>query len=336
MNMKKMDNVILSKYNTAARICGSTYQLLKDNILKKNINNIKQLYDMGMQHITKECNSCYKNISRKGVAYPISISLNNQIDHYTYNPLNPDLCIKDNDIVKIKLGVDIDGCIAMYSNTFINNNENHEDDYIKFLNKLKDEIVKQMYSGNTNDEIRIYIESKCTDHKCFPITNCKSYEHLDNQIYNENGNYMILNYKKLYDRDEYLIHDNDCLELSENEVYTIHLLVVPDQPNDDDSKIYCNDDQSLLYRFNDCYVGLKLKASHALYSTVTKNHDLNVFNIHEYLKDTKLKLGVKECLNTGILEKLPACCMKNTKENVYSLSFTVCIRNKDALMLKYF
>lgn len=325
-----MDIVILSKYNTAARICGSAYQMLKDTILNNDFTNVKELYDIGMEYITKECNLCYKNVLRKGVAYPISITLNNQIDHYLDNK-----SIKHGDVVKIKLGVDIDGCIAMYSNTFINNKENPEDDYINFLNKLKDEIVKEMYPGNTNDEVRIFIESKCTDYKCFPITNCKSYEHLDNQIYNENAKYIILNYKKLYDKDEYLIQDNVCFEFEENEVYTIQLSVVPDNLNETETKICVSDDSSL-YRFNDCYIGLKLKASHALYSSVTKKYNLNVFNIHEYVKDTKLKLGVKECLNTGILEKLPACYIKDPLQKVYSLSFTVCIRNKDALMLKYF
>lgn len=328
-----MDNVILSKYNTAARICGSAYRLLKDNILKNQYQlSVKQLYDMGTEYITKECNSCYKNVLRKGIAYPISIMLNNQIDHYIQG--ESELYIKRGDLVKIKLGVDIDGCIAMYSNTFINDDENIEDKYITFLNKLKDDIIKEMYPGNTNDELRILIESKCTDYNCFPIPNCKSFEHLDNQIYNENGKYIVLNYNKIYDKDEYLIQNNDCYEFIENEVYTIHLLIVPEDSNE--NKICINEDQSLLYRFNDTYVGLKLKASHALYSCVTKKHDLNVFNIQEYLKDTKLKLGLKECLNTGILEKLSASYIKNDLAKVYSLSFTVCIRNKDALMLKYF
>lgn len=320
----------LSKYNIAANICGNTYNLLKNNILEKNITNIKQLYDIGMNSINTQCNTL--NVVRKGVAYPISISLNNKIDHYTYDHENPN--IKKNDIVKIKLGVDIDGCIAMYSNTFIYNNENMENSYITFLNNLKDKILKQMYVGNTNDELRIYIETKCTKAKCFPITNNKSYQHLNNQIYNNDGKYMILNYKKLYDRNEYIIQKNDCFDFEENEIYTINISIVPDDDNND-YKIKIDDSQSL-YRLNDIYHGFKLKTSRVFHSLITKNHNFNVFNISEYLNDTKLRLGIKECVNNKILERLPASFIDDNNKNVYSITFTVCIMDNNAVLLKYF
>lgn len=327
-------SVDLSKYNTAAKICGNVYNLLKKEILENHITNIKQLYDLGMNEINVQCKSCYKNVIRKGVAYPISISLNNNIEHFTYNPVDLNLSIQKYDIVKIKLGVDIDGSIAMYSNTFIydDGNDENKDNYITFLNKLKNDVVKQMFAGNTNDEVRILIESKCTDYQCFPIMNCKSFEHMDNQIYNDNGKYMILNYKKVYDSNEYLIQDNECFEFLENEIYTVNINVIDDS-DDEEHKISIDENNSLLYRFNDNYYGFKLKASHALYSTITKKHGYNVFNMNDNVNDIKLKLGMKECLNNHVLEWLPATFVN---KNVYSITFTVCIREKDGLMLKYF
>ena len=114
-------SVDLSKYNTAAKICGNVYNMLKKEILENHVTNIKHLYDLGMEAIDNQCKSCYKNVIRKGVAYPISFSLNNNIEHFTYDPSDLNLSIKKNDVVKIKLGVDIDGSIAMYANTFIYN-----------------------------------------------------------------------------------------------------------------------------------------------------------------------------------------------------------------------
>lgn len=309
----------LSKYDMAANICGNTYNILKQNILEKNITNIKQLYDIGMNYIRT------LNVY---VAYPISISLNNKIDHYT--DLFPD--IKKNDIVKIKLGIDVDGCIAMYSNTFIYNNENTENSYITFLNSLKDKILKQMYAGNTNDELRIYIETKCTKSKCFPIINNKSYQHFNNQIYNNDGKYIVLNYKKLYDRNEYLIEKNDCFEFEKDEIYTINISIVPDDDNDYKIKI---DDSQSLFRLNDTYHGFKLQTSRVFHSLIKKNHKFNVFNINEYLNDTKSRLGIKECVNNNILERLPASFIDDNKKNVYSITFTVCIKDNTAILLKY-
>ena len=361
--------VDFTKYNTAARICNHVFNLLKRKIENNEVLDIKTLYDIGMKEIEVVCNNAYKKIERKGVAYPISINLNNCVDHYI-----PDLdykkeqnsvikeqnsIIKDNDIVKIKLGVDIDGCIAMYCNTFIytkNNNvigENltisknehikQSEYYIDFLNRLQNDITKQMFSGNTNDELKILIESKCTEYNLFPLINCKSYEHTGNQIYNNDGKYMILNYKRLYDKDDYLLVDNECFEFLEDEVYTININVVPEDMNDDNNidkckenytDVYTDEDNSRIYRLNDLFYSFKLKASKNFFSTVYKKHHYNAFNISEYTYDMNMKFGMKECKRSNVLQNLPLMYTKN-KNTVYSISFTVVVRKDCGYMLKY-
>jgi methionine aminopeptidase len=331
--------VDLTKYNTAARICGDVYDMLKTSILQNDIVDIQTLYNMGMDEITKRCDSIFKKIDRKGVAFPISINLNNCIDNFTYTNDNVTNTIQLNDVVKIKLGVDIDGCIAMYCDTFIYNKENTSNATIDFLHNMKKEIVKQVFVGNTNDELKIFIESKCTDNDCFPIINCKSFEHLDNQIYNNNGKYVILNYKKLYNKDEYLIHENTCFEFLENEVYTINVSVVSDDGGDNfnseyDSGVRIDLDNTRLHRFNDYFYSFKLNASKQLYSKVHSQHYNNVFDISKYTSDKKLKMGVNECKKMNILETLPVTYTKN-KLPVYSCAFTLVVNKDKSLMLKY-
>jgi len=336
--------VDLTKYNTAAKICGNVFNLLKSSILQNDTLDINTLYDLGMNEIYKQCDSVYKKMTRKGPAFPISINLNNCIGNFTIS--SEPKCILLNDIVKIKLGVDLDGCIAIYGDTFVYTKENSENEinlqsnnYIQFLHSLKKDILKEMYSGNTNDEIKIMIESKCTDQNCFPITNCKSYQHFDDQLYNNNGKYMILNYKRIYDeKTEYLIEANECFELLENEVYTIEISVTPEI--DDSLRIVTNTHETKLHRFNDRFCGLKLKTAKQFYSTVFKKHNYNVFNIDEYiLTDIKHKLGSRECKNMNILETFPVQYVFNNKIpiNVYIIAFTVCVRKENgALILKYF
>jgi methionine aminopeptidase len=364
--------VDLTKYNTAARICGHVFNYLKMNIQQHSVLNIKTLYNMGMKEIQDRCDMVYKKVERKGVACPISINVNSCVDNFIpdLNDNNQDTFdtfdIKLNDIVKIKLGVDIDGCIAMYCETFIYNrfiedpevqigvppsvsevpgsSDSTSDSIIEFLNKMKKEIVKQIYVGNTNDEVKIHIESKCTDNNCFPLINCKSYEHLDNQIYNNDAKYMVLNYKRLYDKDEYLVQDNTCFEFLEDEVYTININVVPESNDDDDNRIeqckdnyidvYVDSDNSRLHRLNDCFYSFKLKTSKQFYSTIHKKHNNNAFNISEYTSDVKMKLGMNECKKTNILDVLPLMYTKN-KSNVYSCMFTVVVQKENCIMLKY-
>lgn len=356
--------VDLTKYNTAARICGHVFNFLKKNIESSEVLNIRTLYTIGTKEIEDQCNNVYKKIERKGVAYPISINLNNCVDHYIPdfdNKKTPnDILIKCGDLVKIKLGVDIDGCIAMYCDTFIYNKDNKDDTinkdntydtdntttseyYIDFLKGLQKKIVKMMFCGNTNDEVKILIESECTKHNLFPLINCKSYEHANNQIYNQEGKYMLLNYKRLYDKDEYLIENNDCFEFLEDEVYTININLVPEQKDDDRDLDKCKDnyidvftdvDNSRLCRLNDLFYSFKLKASKQFFSSIYKKHNYNAFNISEYTSDMNMKLGMKECKRLNILEVLPLTYTKN-KNNVYSISFTTVVRKNNGLILKY-
>lgn len=345
--------VDLTKYNTAARICGHVFNYLKKNILQNSVLNITTLYTMGMKEIEDQCNMVYKKMERKGVACPVSINLNNCVDNYIPQLNETDsteTIIQINDVVKIKLGVDIDGCIAMYCDTFIYNGSESpstgdttttgSDAIIQFLNKLKKDIVKQIFTGNTNDELKIFIESKCTENNCFPLINCKSYEHLDNQIYNQNGKYIVLNYKRLYDKDEFLIQDNICFDFEEDEVYTINLNVVPELVDDNDSykdnykDVYIDTDNSRLYRFNDWFYSFKLKTSKQFFSTVHKKHNYNPFNISEYISDIKMKLGMNECKKSNVLSVLPVTYTKN-KSIVYSCMFTVVVKKGSGLMLKY-
>jgi len=71
-----------------------------------------------------------------------------------------------------------------------------------------------------------------------------------------------------------------------------------------------------------------------LNSIVYNNHYNNIFDISEYIKDIKLKLGMPECIKNNVLEELPVYYLKN-KQPVYSSIFTVCVQKKSGLMLKY-
>jgi len=317
----------LTKYNTSAKICGIVYNKLKDAIFIDSILSVKKLYEIGMNEIQNQCNNVFKKIDRKGPACPISINLNNCVDNFTYND---ELMIQPDDIVKIKLGVDIDGNIAMYGNTF-KYNKDEEDSYIMFLTQLKKDVVKNIYAGNTNDEVRIFIESKCTDNGCFPIENCKSIQHDENTSEDDWPKYMILNYEKKYDKDEYLIQDNECFEFLENEIYTINLTIVPE--NDNEKNIMIKEPGNL-YKLTNYHYGLKLKSSRTLYSIINNNHYNNIFDISQYTKDIKLKLGLPECIKNNVIEELPVYYLKN-KLPVYSTIFTICVQKKSSLLLKY-
>jgi methionine aminopeptidase len=310
-------SVILDKYNAAARIAKKVYNELITRI-KEGERNVKSLSNIGEEMITSECEKIYKKEKNKGVGFPVSISLNNCVGNYVYDDNNVDFnIIKDTDLIKIEIGVNIGGCIAMYGDSVTLNTE--ETDNIELLEDLQKIIVRLMKAGETNDEVRINIESKCAEHELIPIENSVNYQQLDGQLKTSESKYIIFNHKKYYDmEDNLVVEPNDCYEFEEGEVYTIKLSVMKESEN----VKYRREHKSQIYRFNDFFYNLKLKSSREFLSNVKSKVGNNAFVLSKFVKTSKDKMGLKECLESGILEEYP---IQFVDSNVYTKVFTVLV-----------
>ena len=340
----------LSYYNTAAHICRKIYDEIKGKILlefreavddKVTKLDILPLLEYGNNRILEETSTLFKKSKKtKGIASPISITTNNTVLYYTYDhesPLNNNNYITENDIVKINLSVTINDCIANLCETFCIIENKPINKIIKFLDKISCEIVDNIEPGEVNDEIRILIESKCTEKGVFPIENCMSFQQMEKHNKFDESKFLILNYKKKYDSNDDLInYENLCFEFSPNEVYTIDISVV--QIDDSDDKIiYKKLEPSHLYRINDYQYSLKLKSSKLFYNNVKSKHNNYLFDLQEYKNITTNKFGINECLKHGILEEYPIMYVtQNGKPlNVITKRFTIFVTEDSCKMLKY-
>lgn len=341
-----MDLLTYTKYNAAAKICGYVYNFVKDKIISGEILCVRTLETLGNDMIETECKKIYKIVKNKGIGFPISISLNDCVGNYVYESNKDEYnTIKKGDVIKIELGVNIDGCIAILGETIIysesesnekdNEKQNENIKCIEFLNTLQKNIIKMIKPNETNDEIKTYIESKCTEMNCFPVENSISYQHLDGLLNTEESKYIILNYKKYYDEDDTLISkENLCFEFQKHEVYTINLTII--QNNDDITleNVYTEPHRSHIYRFNEYYYNLKLKSSKDFCSLIQGQFNKNAFDCVPYIDTPKYKIGIKECLEKGILINYPIYYSKN-KKLVFHKKFTIVVADDKSNLLRY-
>lgn len=337
-----MDLVIYTKYNAAAKICGKVYNLLKENILSGKILYVSELERLGNETIRNECNLIYKRIKIKGIAFPVSISLNNCVGNYTYENGNDEYnIIKNGDIIKIELGVNIDGYIAVLGETLIYNEKSSEIDnenikYIEFLDKLQKDIVKIIKHGEINDEVKTYIESKCTELECFPVENTISYQHVDGKLSTDNSKYIITNYKKYYDEEDLLISkENLCFEFEKHEIYTINLTIIKNNSEGETEHKYLEPHQPHIYRFNEYFYNLKLASSRSFCSVIHEEYQKNAFDYVPYKNQIKYKYGIKESLKNGILIQYPIYYSKDNNI-VFHKKFTIIVEENDSKILRYF
>lgn len=328
---------MVTKYHTAASICGKIYSELKEKIIS-GTRITKDISSYGNQRIMEELSQVYKKEKDKKIAFPVSVSLNNCLGNFIYDYQNETSeynTIKETDVIKIELGVCIGGCISVLCETFTIDDNPKIKEIRDFLDKMEKDLVKRIKHEETADELRIYFESKCTDHDVFPIENCISYQQDNGLLKSDEHKYLIFNYRKYYDMDDYLITpENINYEFEEHDVYTINLSVIPSQDEEHTIK-YKNSGESHIYRFNEYTYCLKLKSAKAFYSQVKSKNANCAFEVAPYLTDVKNRMGIKECLDNGILEKYPIAYV-HPNIPVITKKFTVLVGKKNSKVVKYF
>ena len=336
-----MESDTLGKYNTASSICNKVWLKIKDKVIKENERNLNTLTKFGNILIINELNSVYKKEKEKHIAFPLSICLNNCIGNYIYDeePLDKnENLIKDDDIIKVELGISIGGCISILAETFTVNINKEIENINEFLGKLQKTLLKKIKHEECADEIRIFIESQCTYNNIFPVENCISYQHDIGELANDSLKYMILNYRKYYDKDDYLIGpENINYEFEENDIYTINLSIIPIRHDVDNNSIrYKQSDDTYIYRINDLFHSLKLKSSKIFYNQVKKDHKNYAFNITPYISDIKNRIGIKECIDKNVMEKYPITYIKPVDIPVIVKKFTIFVGKEKSILLKLF
>jgi methionine aminopeptidase len=327
----------ITKYQTATGICKKIYKELKDKICNSNPErNLKVLSEYGNNRINEELKVIYKKLD-KNIAFPVSISLNDIVSNYIYDYTNEDCVyntIKDSDIIKIELAVSIDGCISVLCETFTIIENIPINKTIDFLNNIQKDILNMIRPDETVDEIRIFIESKCTEHNVFPVENCTSFQQDNQFLMKYDSKYMILNYRPKIDKDDnFTTLQNINFEFEENDIFTINLSVLPIEDDLDTNDIKYKYINSHIYRFNEYTYALKLKSSRNFYNEISNKHSKYAFEMHPYLSNLQYKMGIKECVNNKILDPYHIITTKN-KLPVITKKFTIYIGNNKTKLFK--
>lgn len=345
METIELTPAVITKYNDAAKISKTVFDELKKKILEGE-RDVRVLCDIGNLLILKHIELVYKNVKCKGIGFPVSISLDNCVGGYIFEKGFDDFNkIKDDSIIKIELGVQIDGYCAIYGDTFVLGNlEGHRYKYIlDFLEDIAKDIPKVLKIGDTTDDVRLYIESKCTDIDVFPVENSISHQQMR---YNDliDKKKLILHHQKYYDNDDYEITEpNVNYEFEEHDVYDINLTIVPDLEYDELSKynlakttshVYVVPHDPHIYRFNGCHHDFKLKASREFASHMKEKHFNYGFDYTYYKTNPRYRMGMKEAKDNFVIDDYQVMYTKD-KLPVFFKKFTVLVQKSRTIQLKY-
>lgn len=179
---------VVTKYKSAGEIA--------NRILRKIIeastagSTVCSLCQLGDKLILEETSKVFKKekAMKKGIAFPSCISVNNCVCHFSPLLSEAAVILKDGDIVKIDLGVHIDGFIAVVGHTVIvgaskeNKVTGRKADVIQaayLASELAQRLVK---AGNENFTVTDQIQKVAEAFQCKPVEGMLSHELKRNMI----------------------------------------------------------------------------------------------------------------------------------------------------------
>jgi len=272
--LDQINPINLGKYKAAGLIATKAITEIVNNS-KDNIKLI-DLYQLGNNFIINECNKVYKDVKYKGLAFPICLSKNNIAGHYTpsnNNNNNDKDKLNEGDLLKIELGVHIDGYPAFIAfTTLISSNQSDKvngkkANVLKAVIECSKEIVDLMRPNRTNKDVMKVMEKYAQKYNCnLPLYNDNEFDIIPGKlsyqvsrgiIDGSNDDFDEFVHRFIQSREnansEFQLRETP---FEENEVYAVDILMSTG------SGKLINNGQTHIYRRNhDNFVGLKLKSS---------------------------------------------------------------------------
>uniref|UniRef100_A0A673KWP5 Proliferation-associated protein 2G4-like n=1 Tax=Sinocyclocheilus rhinocerous TaxID=307959 RepID=A0A673KWP5_9TELE len=113
------DDLVVTKYKMGADIANQALKVVIE-AAKPGVS-VLSLCEKGDAFITAETGKVFKKEKeiKKGIAFPTCVSVNNCVCHFSPLKSDPDYTLKDGDLVKIDLGVHVDGFISNIAHSFV-------------------------------------------------------------------------------------------------------------------------------------------------------------------------------------------------------------------------
>ncbi len=336
--LSKNDNKNLNKYTMAGTIASKVLEELVS--LTKVGAKVTDLCKTGDNMILEEVNKVSKKTTYKGIAFPTCVSINNMAGYFSPHTHEDkdEYLVKDGDLVKIELGVHMDGFPALVCFTVVVNDSNNKIDderanVVKAVVEASRNVLKLMTPGTLNKEIVNKLKDTAEKYNCsIPVINSNIHcpGILSHQVsqdiidgYNTEEDEFIHRFILNKSNDAYEFSMVD-LELEENEVYAVDITMSTGKGKFQQAPY----NTTIYKRIQDRRIALKLKTSRATLSHFGKTR----FPIHSRDKDTRFKFGLKECLAKDIVEEYPPIRAK-PDEYVARVMFTVIVRKKPILVI---
>jgi curved DNA binding protein len=279
-----------------------------------------ELCEAGDKYIEDECAKIYKDKKvTKGIGFPTCISPNTMVGHFS--PMADEkMEIKAGDMLKIDLGCNVDGYVGVVATTvmvapegFAKNITGRQADVLMATHTAAEIASRLTKAGAKGTEVAAAINKVAEAFNCTAVLGVCSHNVTRNCL---DGEKTIV---PKYDEGQ---KPDEC-EIVVNEVYVVDVVM-----STGDGKPKEVAERTTVYmRAPNTTYALKMKASRFVLSQVQEKHPHFPFSLRSFVsgdEGAKCKMGIKECVEHGILNAYPVLEEKRD-QFVGHVKFTVLV-----------
>uniref|UniRef100_A0A8C4EWW4 Proliferation-associated 2G4, a n=1 Tax=Dicentrarchus labrax TaxID=13489 RepID=A0A8C4EWW4_DICLA len=313
------EDLVVTKYKMGGDIANQALHLVVETA-KPGVS-VLSLCEKGDAYIMAETGKVFKKEKemKKGIAFPTSVSVNNCVCHFSPLKSDPDYTLKDGDLVKIDLGVHVDGFIANVAHSFVvgaskeNPITGRKADVMKAAHLCAEAALRLVKPGNQNTQVTEAWNKIAQSFKCTPIEG----ECLSN-VCVSHGKGIRGNHESLLFRNSSDLFDHEKAEFEVHEVYAVDVLISTGEGKARDGGL-----RTTIYKRDPSkQYGLKMKTSRTFFSEVERRFDAMPFTLRAFEDEAKARLGVVECAKHELLQPF-SVLQEKEGECVAQFKFTV-------------
>ncbi|XP_036389744.1 proliferation-associated protein 2G4 [Megalops cyprinoides] len=310
------EDLVVTKYKMGGDIANQALRAVVE-AAKAGVS-VLSLCEKGDSLIMAETGKIFKKEKemKKGIAFPTSVSVNNCVCHFSPLKSDPDYTLKDGDLVKIDLGVHVDGFIANVAHSFVVGATKEapvtgrKADVIMAAHLCAEAALRLVKPGNQNTQVTEAWNKIARSFKCTAIEGMLSHQLKQHVI---DGEKTIIQNPTDQQRK-----DHEKAEFEVHEVYAVDVLISTGEGKAKDAgqrtTIYKRDPSK--------QYGLKMKTSRIFFSEVERRFDAMPFTLRAFEDEGKARLGVVECAKHELLQPFNVLHEKEG-EFVAQFKFTV-------------
>lgn len=308
-------DLVVTKYKMAAEMVNKVLSEIVENCVPDA--SVFELCLFGDQRLNAETSNVYKKekAMKKGIAFPTCISVNNCICHFSPLRSDPDIKLKDGDLIKVDLGAHIDGYIAVVAHSFIigaskdNPVSGKKADVMWAAQQCAEAALRTVKPGNENYLVTDTIQKVSEEYGCKPIEGMLSHQLKRNVIDGEKA--IIQNPNEVHRRE----HEKASIEV--HEVYAVDILISSGEGKGREQDTRCT-----VYKKKDGVYNLKMKASRQFFSEIEKKCGAMPFSIRSLEDEKRARMGVVECVKHNLIDPF-SVLYEREGEFVAQFKFTI-------------